>query len=92
MAHLTANRDKLKARLSRLQGQLAAVERALDGGKPCGDVLNLVASIRGAINGLTAELMEEHIRAHLSDPDAEADAGRAKGAADLIDALRSYLK
>src|SRR5690606_36205779 len=92
MPHLTTNQNKLKARLNRLQGQLAAVDRALDAGKPCGDILNLVASIRGAINGLTAELMEDHIRAHLSDPATDKDAGRAKGAADLIDAVRSYLK
>jgi DNA-binding FrmR family transcriptional regulator len=92
MSHLIANRDKLKARLGRLQGQLAAVERLLDADRPCGEVLNLVASIRGAVNGLTAELMEDHIRSHVSDPETEDDTARAKGATELIAAVRSYLK
>jgi DNA-binding FrmR family transcriptional regulator len=52
----------------------------------------LVASMRGAINGLTAELMEDHIRHHVVDPEHDADADRAKGAAELIEVVRTYLK
>lgn len=52
----------------------------------------LVASMRGAINGLTAELMEDHIRHHVVNRDNEPDADRAQGAADLIEAVRTYLK
>jgi DNA-binding FrmR family transcriptional regulator len=52
----------------------------------------LVASMRGAINGLTAELMEDHIRYHVADPDHDPDADRARGAAELIDVVRTYLK
>jgi DNA-binding FrmR family transcriptional regulator len=52
----------------------------------------LVASVRGAVNGLTAELLEDHIRHHVVDPAHEKDSERAKGAADLIDVVRTYLK
>jgi DNA-binding FrmR family transcriptional regulator len=52
----------------------------------------LVASVRGAVNGLTAELLEDHIRHHVVDPAHEKDAERARGAADLIDIVRTYLK
>jgi len=52
----------------------------------------LVASMRGAINGLTAELIEDHIRYHVVDPDHDPDTDRAKGAAELIDVVRTYLK
>lgn len=69
---------------------MEAIERALEAKSPCGEVLNLVASVRGAIGGLTAELIEEHIREHVMDePDARA---RAKGATELIEVVRSYLK
>ena len=57
MAHLTNDPTKLIARIRRLQGQLDAVARSLENKAPCGDVLQLVASIRGAVNGLTIELM-----------------------------------
>ncbi|MGN1287382.1 MAG: metal/formaldehyde-sensitive transcriptional repressor, partial [Bradyrhizobium sp.] len=44
------------------------------------------------VNGLTAELLEEHIRHHVVDPAHEKDPARAQGAADLIDVVRTYLK
>lgn len=37
------------------------MDRALEAEIGCTDVLMLVASTRGAINGLTAELMKDHI-------------------------------
>jgi DNA-binding FrmR family transcriptional regulator len=92
MSHLTRNKTKLLARVRRLKGQMEAIERALEAELPCGEVLNLVASVKGAVTGLTAELMEEHIREHISNPDKDENQDRAQGAADLIEAIRTYLK
>ena len=44
------------------------------------------------MNGLTIELMEEHVRNHVVNPDREDDPEKAKGATDLIAVLRTYLK
>jgi DNA-binding FrmR family transcriptional regulator len=90
--HTTKNKDKLLARVRRLKGQIEAVERSLEAEAPCGEVLNLVASIRGAVTGLTAELIEEHIREHVADPDHDDNPARAQGAAELIEVVRTYLK
>jgi DNA-binding FrmR family transcriptional regulator len=92
VSHTIKDKTKLLARIRRIKGQAEAVERALDAELGCTDVLMLVASMRGAINGLTAELMEDHIRHHVVNPDNETDPERAKGAADLIDVLRTYMK
>ncbi|MFG1245132.1 metal/formaldehyde-sensitive transcriptional repressor [Xanthobacter versatilis] len=92
MAHTIKHKTKLLARIRRIKGQAEAVERALEAEIGCTDVLMLVASMRGAINGLTAELMEDHIRHHVVNPDAEPDPERAKGVADLIEVVRTYLK
>ncbi len=92
MGHTVQGKTKLLARVRRIKGQLEAVERALDAEIGCTDVLMLVASVRGAIGGLTLELIEDHIRHHVVDPAHEADAARARGAADLIDVLHSYLR
>ncbi|WP_062226426.1 metal/formaldehyde-sensitive transcriptional repressor [Aureimonas frigidaquae] len=92
MAHLSKDPTRLIARVRRIQGQLDAVARGLEGGASCDDVLQLVASIRGAVNGLTVELIEDHIRHHVVDPDREADVEKAKGAADLLSVLKTYLK
>ena len=90
--HTTKNKDKLLARIRRLKGQIEAVERSLEAEAPCGEILNLVASIRGAVTGLTAELIEEHIREHVVDPDHDDNPARAQGAAVLIEVVRTYLK
>jgi DNA-binding FrmR family transcriptional regulator len=91
MSHVIKEKAKLIARVRRIKGQVEAVERALEAEIGCGDVLQLVASIRGAINGLTAELIEEHIHHHVVDP-ALDPAEKARGASELIEVVRTYLK
>ena len=92
MSHTIKDRTKLLARVRRLKGQAEAVERALEAEIGCADVLMLVASVRGAVNGLTSELLEDHIRHHVVDPAHEKDPEKARGAADLIEVVRTYLK
>lgn len=92
MSHIGKHKSRLIARVRRMKGQLDALERALDEEAGHSELLNLVASARGAINGLTAEVVEHHIREHVSDPDKDPDRTRAEGAAELIDLVRTYLK
>ncbi|MFB9266730.1 metal/formaldehyde-sensitive transcriptional repressor [Bradyrhizobium erythrophlei] len=92
MSHTIKNKSRLVGRIRRIKGQIEAVERALESELGCADVLMLVASVRGAVNGLTAELLEDHIRHHVVDPAHEKDPEKAQGAADLIDVVRTYLK
>ena len=92
MSHTVKEKSKLLARVRRIKGQMEAVERALEAELGCSDVLQLVASVRGAVNGLIVELIEDHIVHHVVDPHHEPDADRAKSAADLIEVVRTYLK
>jgi len=92
MSLTVREKAKLLARVRRLKGQVEAVERALEAEVGCLDVLQLVASIRGAVNGLTVELMEDHIRMHVVDPAHEPDPDRARGAEELIEVVRTYLR
>jgi DNA-binding FrmR family transcriptional regulator len=89
--HTIKEKAKLIARVRRIKGQAEALERALEQELGCADVLMLVASMRGAVNGLTAEVMEDHIRNHIVDPDKE-NSQQARGAAELIEVLRTYIK
>jgi len=81
---------KLLQRVRKLRGQLDAVERSLDTDTDCGDQLMLLAAVRGAINSLMAEVLEDHIRFHLTDGAREQIAPEL--AEDLIDLVRAYLK
>ena len=84
-------RAKLINRVKRIRGQMDRVERVLaDGDKECPEVLMLLAAVRGGINGLMAEVLEDHIRLHLLQE------GRVPLTPDLgeelIDLVRAYLK
>ena len=90
MAHLSSNKSKLIARLRRIKGQVEGVERALEAQADCTEVLRQIASIRGAVTGLTNEVFEEHLRSHVVD--APSDAARKKGAEEMMQILKAYLK
>ncbi|MGF7150980.1 DNA-binding FrmR family transcriptional regulator [Sphingomonas zeicaulis] len=91
MGHLTASRDALLARIRRIAGQVAAIEKAIAAEAGCGAVLHQVAGVRGAVAGLMDELVADHIREHVARPDLD-DAARAEGAEELIAAIRRYTK
>jgi DNA-binding FrmR family transcriptional regulator len=90
MTHTVREKSKLVGRVRRIRGQVDAIERALDQEIGCSDVLQLIASVRGAINGLMAEVMEDHVREHILA--AANDAQRRHGSEELIDVVRAYLK
>jgi DNA-binding FrmR family transcriptional regulator len=81
---------KLLQRVRRLRGQLDAVERALNADEDCGDQLMLLAAVRGGVNGLMGEVLEDHIRFHLTSESKEQIAPEL--AEDLIDLVHAYLK
>jgi FrmR/RcnR family transcriptional regulator, repressor of rcnA expression len=90
MTENSRERVKLLNRVKRIRGQMDAVERTLSAGDNCADVLMLLAAVRGGINGLMAEVLEDHIRLHLLQDGREPltpDLGE-----ELIDLVRAYLK
>jgi len=57
---------KILNRVRRLQGQMNAVEQSLLNPEAgCIQVLQQVAAVKGAINGLMNELIETHLREHV---------------------------
>lgn len=90
MSHLQRDKDALLGRVRRLRGQFEAIERAVEADRGCGEILHLVASVRGAMTGLTAELIDEHLVHHVRDVTDEA--ARQEGIEELSKALRLYLK
>jgi FrmR/RcnR family transcriptional regulator, repressor of frmRAB operon len=91
MAHIIRDKTKLRNRISRIPGQLNAIETALDEERDCSVILQTIAACRGAINGLMAEIMEGHIRYHVVDPDQDPTSERARAAQELIDLVNAYL-
>ena len=92
MAHTVREKTKLLGRVRRIRGQVEALERALEEEKGCSEVLNQIAAARGAMNGLMVEVLAEHIEMHVANPAISSDVERTKGANELIEVIRSYLK
>lgn len=90
--HTVREKKKLISRIRRIRGQLEAVERAIEEEKGCFEVLQTVAAARGAMNGLVAEVVEDHVRFHVLDPEARATSRQARAAEELIDVVRAYVK
>jgi DNA-binding FrmR family transcriptional regulator len=78
------------SRVRRIRGQVEAIERALDGGGECEDILQLVASCRGALNGLMAELIEGHVRFHVLLPGKKTAPSQMEAADELIAVVQRY--
>ena len=91
MPHSPREKKRVLARVRRIKGQLEALERALEAGADCAPVLQQIAAVRGAVNGLMSEVMEAHIREGFSGP-AASDRGRAERVTELAGLVRSYLK
>jgi DNA-binding FrmR family transcriptional regulator len=91
MSHTIRKKKRLVHRVARIRGQVEALVRALDGEAECGDVLRLIASARGAMDSLMAEVIEGHIRDH-AFRGARAKSEERQAAEDLVGIIRSYLK
>ena len=88
---ISKEKQKLFSRIKRLGGQVAAVERAVAEGDECADILMLLAAIRGGVNSLMAEILEDHVRLHITHPSRVAESPEEL-TEDLISLVRAYLK
>jgi len=92
MGHIAQERQKLLNRVRRLRGQLDAIERTVEQEGRCIDLLQQITAARGAMNGLLAVVLEDHIRSHLTVTDSELDEPGGDAREQLIDIVHSYFK
>jgi FrmR/RcnR family transcriptional regulator, repressor of frmRAB operon len=92
MSHTIRDQKKLLARVRRLKGQVDGIERAVESEAPCEQVMHLIAGARGAMAGLMAEVVEDHVRSHLVDAEKHPGALNKDAAEQLLDVVRTYLK
>lgn len=91
MSHTVHDKKKLLARVRRIKGQTGALEIALEQETDCAAILQQIAAIRGAVNGLMLEVLEGHMREHLGAEET-THAERLEDLDQVVRVLRSYLK
>ena len=65
MSHTIRDKKKLQARASKIEGQVSALKKMLDEPHECAAVLQQIAAIRGAVNGLMREVIKGHLTEHI---------------------------
>jgi FrmR/RcnR family transcriptional regulator, repressor of frmRAB operon len=90
LSHTTKDLKKQLSRIRRIKGQVEAIERALQGDGDSEDILQLVASCRGALNGLMAGLIEGHLRYHVLPPANKLETAQVEAANELVAVVKRY--
>jgi DNA-binding FrmR family transcriptional regulator len=90
MPYSTQEKKQALVRVRRIGGQLDALAQALEQEADCGAVLQQIAAIRGALNGLMAEVLESHLRASFAP--RRIAAAEAAALEQTVALLRTYLK
>jgi len=91
MPHSPEEKKRVLMRVRRMRGQLDALERALEAGADCGPVLQQLAALRGAVNGLMSGVLESHLRETLGPP-GDSPQQRSASVDDAVALVRTYLK
>ncbi|GDX03998.1 metal/formaldehyde-sensitive transcriptional repressor [Buttiauxella sp. A111] len=91
MPHSPEDKKRILTRVRRIRGQTEAIERALENGDPCIAILQQIAAVRGAANGLMGEMLEIHLKDELVTGETSEEQ-RTVRMAEVSQLLRSYLK
>ena len=96
MPHSPEDKKRAILRLRRIKGQAVALERAIEEGTDCQALLQQIAALRGAANGLMAEVLDSHLRelfgSAKSHTPARPPTDPDEDIAALMKTLRTYLK
>lgn len=78
MAHgYSADKDKLTARLRRIEGQVRGIEKMVDDDRYCIDVVTQISAIQAALDKVALGLLDDHARHCVVG-------GRASGSPDAL--------
>ena len=80
-------KKKVLTRVRRIRGQIDSLE----GDAECRAILQQIAAVRGAANGLMAEVLESHIRETFDRNDCYSREV-SQSVDDTIELVRAYLK
>lgn len=95
MPHTPEEQRRAVARLRRIRGQVDGLERAIQAGSDCGPVLQQIAALRGAVNGLMAGILDSHLReefTQVAGDDAKQRKRHQASIDEVVGLVRSYLR
>jgi len=79
-----STRDDAKARLRRVAGQVGGVERMVDEGRYCIDILLQIAAIQGALSEIGRVVLSNHVQTCLADALKSGNARERRAKVDEV--------
>jgi CsoR family transcriptional regulator, copper-sensing transcriptional repressor len=87
------DKDALKKRLHRIEGQVRGIERMVDDDRYCIDILTQVGAARTALERLALEVLEDHVTHCVKDALAAGDEEAAVAKSqELLAAVERFAK
>ena len=87
------DKDVLKKRLHRIEGQVRGIERMVEDDRYCIDILTQVGAVKTALESLAFQLLDDHVSHCVSDALASGDAETASAKSqELLAAVQRFAK
>lgn len=87
----TKNKDAVRRRLNRIEGQVRGVARMVDEDNYCIDILTQITAAQAALDKVALELLREHAAHCLTNPEVAPTQGEDK-IEELVTAIGRMLK
>ena len=87
------DKDALKKRLHRIEGQVRGIERMVDEDRYCIDILTQVGAVKTALESLAFEILSDHVNHCVHDALASGNARTATARSEeLLAAVERFTK
>ena len=87
------DKDTLKKRLHRVEGQVRGIERMVDDDRYCIDVLTQIGAVRTALESIGFELLRDHVTHCVNDALVAGDERTAtEKSQELLAAVQRFAK
>jgi DNA-binding FrmR family transcriptional regulator len=85
----TAEKDKLRNRLNRIEGQVRGIQKMVDEDRYCIDILTQISAVQKAFDAVALGLLDEHVRHCVIGSSGETQSERT---AELMAAVGRLVK
>jgi len=86
----SSDKDSIINRLKRIEGQVKGIQKMVEEGKCCGDILIQIAAARSALNKVGGIILQDHMKDCLKE--SLKDDTDESALDDLIDIMVKYTK
>ena len=88
------SRRKVVNRTNRIAGQVSGIKTMIESDRYCLDILDQIASVQSALDGLSVELLANHLQSCLLRADDESQDAHDKAVAQakMVEEIRASMK